>query len=61
MDTLDLEPTNDLSYDDTVPYQEQIPVNDAPQLASRIGSTKVYLLSDASRKVRRLAVNASMS
>jgi hypothetical protein len=41
-----------LSYDDTIPYEEQLPVNtDEPAhnpLASRIGSTKVYLLSESS-------------
>ena len=56
-----------ISYDDSVPYQDQILANDAdgPQLASRIGSTKVYLLSEASTsrvgKVRWLAKNTSNS
>ncbi|KAI0356715.1 hypothetical protein OH77DRAFT_1423684 [Trametes cingulata] len=46
-----------ISYDDTVPYEEQVSAaTDAPEtseagrsLAERIGSTKVYLLSDASK------------
>jgi hypothetical protein len=32
-----------LSYDDTVPYEEQA----GPSLADRIGNTKVYLLADS--------------
>lgn len=38
-----IEDTLPLSYDDTVPYEEQ----SAPSLADRIGSTKVYLLADS--------------
>ncbi|OSC96724.1 hypothetical protein PYCCODRAFT_1481785 [Trametes coccinea BRFM310] len=46
-----------LSYDDTVPYEDQVAaVPDVPEpsesgrsLADRIGNTKVYLLSDASK------------
>ena len=43
-----------LSYDDTIPYEEQIPTEDekgaaeAASLAKRIGTAKVYLLSDTS-------------
>ena len=43
-----------LSYDDTIPYEEQIPTEDekgaaaAASLAKRIGAAKVYLLSDTS-------------
>jgi hypothetical protein len=41
-----------LSYDDTVPYEDQLsPNDDEPShasLANRIGSTKVYLLSESS-------------
>lgn len=39
-----------LSYDDTVPYAEQVPAQSEPAqstLANRIGHTKVYLISDA--------------
>lgn len=35
-----------LSYDDNVAYEEQ--VAPAPSLSTRIGSTKVYLLSESS-------------
>ena len=56
-----------LSYDDTIPYEEQTAA-DAPEsseagrsLADRIGNTKVYLLADASKsrggKVRRQHVS----
>ncbi|CDO74100.1 hypothetical protein BN946_scf185043.g150 [Trametes cinnabarina] len=46
-----------LSYDDTIPYEDQVAAApDAPELsepgrslAERIGNTKVYLLSDASK------------
>lgn len=43
---------NTLSYDDTVAYEEQLPThpsNDPERatLANRIGSTKVYLLSES--------------
>ncbi|KAF9464267.1 hypothetical protein BDZ94DRAFT_1256712 [Collybia nuda] len=45
------DPLNALSYDDTVAYEEQIPThptNDGQAaLASRIGNTKVYLLSES--------------
>ncbi|KAJ3984291.1 hypothetical protein F5890DRAFT_1573604 [Lentinula detonsa] len=37
-----------LSYDETVPYEEQFPTTTAAELASRIGNTKVYLLSESS-------------
>jgi hypothetical protein len=43
-----------LSYDDTVPYEDQVPTDspiDEPahtSLANRIGNTKVYLLSESS-------------
>ncbi|KAM6495482.1 hypothetical protein JOM56_008188 [Amanita muscaria] len=42
-----------LSYDDSVPYEDQLPETTA-SLAERIGSTKVYLLSEASSKAARL-------
>lgn len=45
-----------LSYDDTVAYEEQLPSTDHERanLADRIGTTKVYLLSESSKvgKVR---------
>ncbi|KAF8632019.1 hypothetical protein AX17_004962 [Amanita inopinata Kibby_2008] len=55
----------ELSYDDTVPYEEQLPAQSpaedeghgasAPSsLANRIGNTKVYLLSDASTAAARM-------
>ena len=41
-----------LSYDESIPYEEQLPSNNDeatyPSLANRIGSTKVYLLSESS-------------
>ncbi|GLB33260.1 putative nuclear cap-binding protein subunit 3 [Lyophyllum shimeji] len=37
-----------LSYDDTVAYEEQVPAPESASLANRIGSTKVYLLSETS-------------
>lgn len=39
-----------LPYDDTVAYEEQVPLSDfdRPSLANRIGTTKVYLLSESS-------------
>lgn len=42
-----------LSYDDTVAYEEQVPTHpsndpERSSLANRIGSTKVYLLSESS-------------
>ncbi|KAF5390444.1 hypothetical protein D9757_005291 [Collybiopsis confluens] len=43
-----------LSYDETVPYEEQLPTGaEATALASRIGNTKVYLLSDSSAPTMR--------
>ena len=36
-------PNNALSYDDTVPYEDQLP---PPQQPSRIKTNKLYLLSD---------------
>lgn len=45
-----------LSYDDTVAYEEQIPTEAererAASLANRIGSSKVYLLSESSVATR---------
>lgn len=46
-----------ISYDDTVPYEHQVtavpdaldPTEAGRSLADRIGTTKVYLLSDASK------------
>ncbi|KAF5357708.1 hypothetical protein D9758_007531 [Tetrapyrgos nigripes] len=37
-----------LSYDDSVPYEEQLPTPEQNALANRIGNTKVYLLSESS-------------
>lgn len=39
-----------LSYDDTVPYEDQLPTasEEHTSLANRIGHTKVYLLSESS-------------
>jgi hypothetical protein len=57
-----------LSYDDDVTYEEQIPAhthNDSEHtsLANRIGSTKVYLLSESSvarvGKVRWLVIGGA--
>ncbi|KAG6850016.1 hypothetical protein H0H93_002465 [Arthromyces matolae] len=56
MDNADIAPDvveEALSYDDTTPYEEQVPTNPAndparSSLANRIGSTKVYLLSETS-------------
>ncbi|KAF9076672.1 hypothetical protein BDP27DRAFT_1313717 [Rhodocollybia butyracea] len=43
-----------LSYDETLSYEEQLPTEaEAAALASRIGSTKVYLLSESSASVAR--------
>lgn len=43
-----------LSYDETVPYEEQLPsAVEAAGLASRIGNTKVYLLSESSATAAR--------
>jgi hypothetical protein len=47
-----------LSYDDSVPYEEQVqPESEATSLANRIGRGKIYLLEDAaptaSLKVRQ--------
>lgn len=49
--------TSALPYDDTVPYEDQVsaapdvfePSDSGRSLADRIGTTKVYLLSDASK------------
>ncbi|EFI27639.1 hypothetical protein CC1G_14565 [Coprinopsis cinerea okayama7 len=49
-----------LSYDETVPYEEQIqPENDPSSLANRIGKGKIYLLSEAagSSSVKRRATS----
>ncbi|KAL0062652.1 hypothetical protein AAF712_010489 [Marasmius tenuissimus] len=50
VDELPQEPPSLLSYDDSVSYEEQISTNpsDEAGLASRIGKTKVYLLSETS-------------
>ncbi|PPQ82260.1 hypothetical protein CVT26_009976 [Gymnopilus dilepis] len=48
-----------LSYDDTVAYEEQLPTAEeaeraaAASLAKRIGSSKVYLLSESSAAASR--------
>jgi len=45
-----------LSYDDSVAYEEQLPTEAerecAASLANRIGSSKVYLLSESSATTR---------
>jgi len=45
------EPGNILSYDNSIAYEQQIPTTneDDPRsdLASRIGTTKIYLLAEA--------------
>lgn len=45
------EPENLLSYDDSVAYEQQVPTtteeDPRSNLASRIGNTKIYLLSEA--------------
>ncbi|PFH46060.1 hypothetical protein AMATHDRAFT_70684 [Amanita thiersii Skay4041] len=53
--------STELSYDDTIPYEEQLPTEaealgagGASSLANRIGNTKVYLLSDTSAAAVRL-------
>jgi hypothetical protein len=57
--TLEEEPVSTLSYDDTTPYEEQIAASEpSGGLADRIGTTRVYLLSESSSsgrlgKVRR--------
>lgn len=59
LDDLKTDPLATLSYDDDIPYEEQHPTsiaNDPDRavsgLASRIGSTKVYLLSESSNTTR---------
>ncbi|RXW24231.1 hypothetical protein EST38_g1606 [Candolleomyces aberdarensis] len=49
------EPTTTLSYDDTVPYEEQIAVDEpaGSSLANRIGKGKIYLLADAGAHAKR--------
>lgn len=42
-----------LSYDDTVAYEEQLPTeSERGSLANRIGTTKVYLLSETTVATR---------
>jgi len=52
-----------LSYDDTVPYEEQLPTAEeqavAASLKNRIGTAKVYLLSDTSVAQRTGKVRSS--
>lgn len=45
-----------LSYDDTVAYEDQVPTDDSggASLANRIGSTKVYLLSESIARVGKV-------
>ncbi|KAJ3913145.1 hypothetical protein F5877DRAFT_52907 [Lentinula edodes] len=47
------DPSEALSYDETLPYEDQLPTAAEAALASRIGSTKVYLLSESSAVVVR--------
>jgi hypothetical protein len=61
--SFNLETTDDttmasLSYDDSIPYEEQVSLNDnaeLPQggLADRISSSRLYLLSDSSKPSKR--------
>ncbi|KAF9004743.1 hypothetical protein BDQ17DRAFT_1390226 [Cyathus striatus] len=46
--------TPELSYDDTVAYEEQVPTEEerVASLANRIGRTKVYLLSETTSQAR---------
>jgi hypothetical protein len=59
MENLDISPDFAvLSYDDTTAYEEQVPQpssDPAPSsLAGRIGSTKVYLLSESIPRVGKV-------
>ena len=56
------EPTTTLSYDDTVPYEEQIAVDEptGSSLANRIGKGKIYLLADAGAHAKVCAVSLVM-
>jgi hypothetical protein len=47
------EPSTTLSYDDTMPYEEQIAVDEpaGSSLANRIDKGKIYLLTPAYAKV----------
>jgi hypothetical protein len=53
-------PENSLSYDDTVAYEQQVPTateaDPRSNLASRIGNTKIYLLSEATAAARSAKV-----
>ena len=61
-DGVNIEEFSALNYDDTVAYEQQIPTTEpevVASLAKRIGTSKVYLLSESSAatragKVRRL-------
>lgn len=53
---MDILPENDglvadmptlLSYDEDLPYEDQVPTPVLPSLADRIGRSKVYLLSES--------------
>lgn len=59
-DGVNIEEFSALNYDDTVAYEQQLPTErEIASLAKRIGTSKVYLLSESSAatragKVRRL-------
>lgn len=47
--------TDILSYDDTVPYEDQMPTEgEVKALAGRIGNTRVYLLESTSSRVGKV-------
>ncbi|KXN81634.1 hypothetical protein AN958_04095 [Leucoagaricus sp. SymC.cos] len=51
-----IEPENSLSYDDSVTYEQQLPItteaDPRSNLAGRIGNTKIYLLAETSAAAR---------
>ena len=53
-DGVNIEEFSALNYDDTVAYEEQLPSENevAASLAKRIGTSKVYLLSESSAATR---------
>jgi hypothetical protein len=53
-DGVNIEELSALNYDDTVAYEQQLPSEHevAASLAKRIGTSKVYLLSESSAATR---------
>ena len=52
-DGVNIEEFSALNYDDTVAYEQQIPTeHEVASLAKRIGTSKVYLLSESSAATR---------